>query len=49
MGIWCTAFTAHILKITGNISALALLDQPGQKTAVSVVAEEGLEPPTQGL
>ena len=37
------------LKITGDISALALLDQPGQKTAVSVVAEEGLEPPTQGL
>ena len=37
------------LKITGDLSALALLDKPGQKTAVSVVAEEGLEPPTQGL
>ena len=37
------------LKITGDISALVFLDQPGQKTAVSVVAEEGLEPPTQGL
>jgi hypothetical protein len=37
------------LKITGDLSALALLDKPGQKTDVSVVAEEGLEPPTQGL
>ena len=37
------------LKITSDISALAVLDLPGQKTAVSMVAEEGFEPPTQGL
>ena len=37
------------LEITGDISALAVLDLPGQKTAVSMVAEEGFEPPTQGL
>ena len=37
------------LEITGDISALAVLNQPNQKTAVSMVAEEGFEPPTQGL
>ena len=37
------------LEITGDISALAVLNLPNQKTAVSLVAEEGLEPPTQGL
>jgi site-specific DNA recombinase len=31
------------LEITGDISALAVLNQPNQKTAVSLVAEEGVE------
>jgi hypothetical protein len=37
------------LKITGDMSAVIGLAAIGKKTAVKVVAEEGIEPPTHGL
>ena len=37
------------LKITGDLCAVVGLTDRAQKTAVSMVAEEGLEPPTPGL
>jgi site-specific DNA recombinase len=37
------------LKITGDMSAIVGLSGDRKKTAVKVVAEEGIEPPTHGL
>jgi membrane protein implicated in regulation of membrane protease activity len=37
------------LKITGDMSTIVGLSGSREKTAVKVVAEEGIEPPTHGL